>query len=148
MTQRNTLCHVDHFCSLVTLDVVNGHHGKLPCKGYDCTSKQQCLHRVAPDRFTRVQVIAGQAEGYDAADLRVLADRALHAAARRQLASGAGAAKHIPRAVVVSSKDLEDARQGFQPAAAWGVGHLQVCMLPVCSATYAAVDTALHGANK
>ena len=73
-----------------------------------------------------MQVVAGQAEGYDAADLRVLADRALHAAARHQLASGAGAARHSSRAVMVSSKDLEEAQQGFQPAAAWGVGHLQV----------------------
>lgn len=75
-----------------------------------------------------MQVVAGQAEGYDAADLRVLADRALHAAARRQLASRSRATRHSPRAVVVSSKDLEDAQSGFQPAAAWGVGHLQVCM--------------------
>ena len=91
-----------------------------------------------------MQVVAGQAEGYDAADLRVLADRALHAAARRQLASGAGAgaARQSPRAVVVNSKDLQDAQQGFQPAAAWGVGHLQVCILPVCSATYAIADNA------
>ena len=81
-----------------------------------------------------MQVVAGQAEGYDAADLRVLADRALHAAARRQLASGSGAARHGPRAVVVSSKDLAEAQQGFQPAAAWGVGHLQVCAPPMDTA--------------
>ena len=94
-------------------------------------------------------MVAGQAEGYDAADLRVLADRALHAAARRQLASGAGAARHSPRGVVLSSKDLEDAQQGFQPAAAWGVGHLQVCMLLVRRAKYAAAaDTAMHVANE
>ena len=91
-----------------------------------------------------MQVVAGQAEGYDAADLRVLADRALHAAARRQLASGAGTARHSPKAVVVSSKDLEDAQQGFQPAAAWGVGHLQVHVLPTCNATCAVTDTAMH----
>lgn len=78
-----------------------------------------------------MQVVAGQAEGYDAADLRVLADRALHAAARRQLATRSGATRHSPRAVVVSSKDLEDAQLGFQPAAAWGVGHLQVCISAV-----------------
>lgn len=74
----------------------------------------------------QVQEVAGQAEGYDAADLRVLADRALHAAARRQLASGSRATKHSPGALLVSSTDLAEAQQGFQPAAAWGVGHLQV----------------------
>ncbi|KAL3142931.1 hypothetical protein ABBQ38_003216 [Trebouxia sp. C0009 RCD-2024] len=72
-----------------------------------------------------LQEVAGQAEGYDAADLRVLADRALHAAARRQLASGSRATKHSPGALLVSSTDLAEAQQGFQPAAAWGVGHLQ-----------------------
>lgn len=35
------------------------------------------------------QEFAGSLEGYDAADIRVLLDRALHAALRRQLASGA-----------------------------------------------------------
>lgn len=76
-----------------------------------------------------LQVVAGQAEGYDAADLRVLADRALHAAARRQLASSSAVtrhSRHSHQALLVSSADLAQAEQGFQPAAAWGVGHLQV----------------------
>ena len=71
-----------------------------------------------------MQAVAGRAEGYDAADLRVLADRAMHAAARHQLASNS--ARRSPGPLVVSSSDLAEAQQGFQPAAAWGVGHLQV----------------------
>lgn len=56
----------------------------------------------------------------------MLADRALHAAARRHLAAGPGADAHRLNALTVSAEDLADAQQGFQPAAAWGVGHLQV----------------------
>ena len=89
-----------------------------------------------------VQEVGGQAEGYDAADLRVLADRALHAAARRHLASGSGATRQSPRALVVSSTDLAEAQQGFQPAAAWGVGHLQVPCCPL----YTPLDAAFHPA--
>ena len=84
---------------------------------------QNCAASVCQDSCW-MQAIAGQAEGYDAADLRVLADRALHAAARRQLASGL--ARHSPGALVVGLQELAEAQQGFQPAAAWGVGHLQV----------------------
>ena len=71
-----------------------------------------------------VQAVGAKAEGYDAADMRVLADRALHAAACRQLAA---ATRHAaPGPLIVRSHDLADAQQGFQPAAAWGVGHVQV----------------------
>ena len=97
------------------------------------------------------QEVAGQAEGYDAADLRVLVDRALHAAARRQLsrplpgplpASSTPAltnpAAHTLAAVAaaasaVSAADFTKAREGFQPAAAWGVGQLQVGVIRLCS---------------
>ena len=72
-----------------------------------------------------VQAVAGKAEGYDAADLRVLAERALHAAARRQLAAASTTSSHSLAALMVSCEDLADAEQGFQPAAAWGVGHVQ-----------------------
>ena len=82
-----------------------------------------------------MQAVAQQAEGYDGADLRVLAGRALHAAARRQLTSASGAARPSPGLLMVSSQDLTGAQTGFQPAAAWGVGHLQVLctasLLPV-----------------
>ena len=71
-----------------------------------------------------VQAVGAKAEGYDAADMRVLADRALHAAACRQLAA---ATRHAaPGPLTVSSHDLADAQQDFQPAAAWGVGHVRV----------------------
>ena len=78
--------------------------------------------------------MAGKAEGYDAADLRVLADRALHAAACRYLATGpapgpgpdARALASAPPALTISCEDLADAERGFQPAAAWGVGSHQV----------------------
>jgi len=68
----------------------------------------------------------------------VLADRALHAAARRQLAAGPQVAIQSRGTLLVSPGDLADAQQGFQPAAAWGVGHVQVpsllhsLRLPMC----------------
>ena len=91
-----------------------------------------------------MQEVARQAEGYDAADLRVLVDRGVHAAARRQLSTplpGFGApaqtlaASSVARGglsgaaagLAVTAADLAKAREGFQPAAAWGVGQLQVC---------------------
>ena len=94
-----------------------------------------------------MQEVARQAEGYDAADLRVLVDRGVHAAARRQLSTplpGFGApaqtlaASSVARGglsgaaagLAVTAADLAKAREGFQPAAAWGVGQLQVCCNP------------------
>ncbi len=77
-----------------------------------------------------LQDVAAKAEGYDAADLRVLADRALHAAARRHLTPGSGTDAQSSGALVISPEDLADAEQGFQPAAAWGVGQLQVSLTP------------------
>lgn len=98
-----------------------------------------------------LQEVASQAEGYDAADLRVLVDRALHAAARRQLSRplpGPLPAAAIPALIhpaahtlsaaagggsTVSAADFAKAREGFQPAAAWGVGQLQVSVIRLCS---------------
>ena len=98
-----------------------------------------------------LQEVASQAEGYDAADLRVLVDRALHAAARRQLSRPlpgplppsstpalTSLAAHTLAAAVangsaVSAADFAKARMGFQPAAAWGVGQLQVSVICLCS---------------
>ncbi len=77
-----------------------------------------------------MQQVAAKAEGYDAADLRVLADRALHAAARRHLAAGSGLNVQGPGAFTISPEDLAHAEQGFQPAADWGVGQLQVPLTP------------------
>lgn len=92
-----------------------------------------------------MQAVAGQAEGYDAADLRVLADRAMHAAARHQLAFSSGAARRSPGPLVVSASDLAEAQQGFQPAAAWGVGHLQVSLACChCSLQLGTVVAFLH----
>lgn len=93
-----------------------------------------------------MQEVASQAEGYDAADLRVLVDRAVHAAARRQLSTplpgfgapaltdaastvAGGAPPGAAGGLAVSAADLAKAREGFQPAAAWGVGQLQVCCI-------------------
>ena len=94
------------------------------------------LHDSSSKSGGCLQEVAQQAEGYDAADLRVLVDRALHAAARRQLSNPLpGPLPSIPATtpslagksgLTVSAADLADARQGFQPAAAWGVGQLQV----------------------
>lgn len=92
-------------------------------------------------RSAFVQDVAAQAEGYDAADLRVLADRALHAAACRQLALPLPGPLSAPTTGRVNSMspqtaaaglslaaaDFAQAQEGFQPAAAWGVGQLQVC---------------------
>lgn len=90
-----------------------------------------------------VQEVAAQAEGYDAADLRVLTDRALHAAACRQLSSplpgplpdpdagpvGSRASQSAAGGLSVGAADFAQAREGFQPAAAWGVGQLQVSVV-------------------
>eukprot|EP00884_Botryococcus_braunii_P019130 jgi/Botrbrau1/5900/Bobra.0366s0078.1 len=74
--------------------------------------------RHASFRMEHLQAMAGRADGYDAEDLRVLADRALHAALRRRLASGLPS--HGP--LRVEMEDLEEAQEGFQPSASWGVG--------------------------
>ena len=92
--------------------------------GNQATSVNPCADKAG----VAVQEVAAKAEGYDAADLRVLADRALHAAARRHLIPGSGA--QSSGALMISPEDLSDAEQGFQPAAAWGVGQLQVSLTP------------------
>ncbi|KAK9907564.1 hypothetical protein WJX75_006024 [Coccomyxa subellipsoidea] len=66
-----------------------------------------------------VQAFAGKLEGYDAADIRVLLDRALHAALRRSISSTA--ATHNGK-LEVGQKDMEVALSGFSPASSWGVG--------------------------
>ena len=73
-----------------------------------------------------VQAVGAKAEGYDAADMRTLAERALHAAACRQLAPSPGLQASAPAHLTVEEQDLGLAQEGFQPAAAWGVGHVQV----------------------
>ncbi|BDA47966.1 probable peroxisome biogenesis factor 1 [Coccomyxa sp. Obi] len=67
-----------------------------------------------------VQTFAGKLEGYDAADIRVLLDRAMHAALRRNIASNA---PHEGK-LEVGPEDMEAALQGFSPASAWGVGRV------------------------
>lgn len=82
------------------------------------------------------QAAAAQMEGYDASDMAVLLDRATLAAARRQLAlappvtAPLPAAKSLPptarpatvQRLAIREPDLAAARQGFSPAAFWGVG--------------------------
>ncbi len=94
--------------------------------GNQATSVNPCADTAG----VALQAVAAKAEGYDAADLRVLADRALHAAARRHLTPGSGADAQGSGALMISPEDLADAEQGFQPAAAWGVGQLQVSLTP------------------
>jgi len=94
--------------------------------GTQATSVNPCADKAG----VALQEVAAKAEGYDAADLRVLADRALHAAARRHLTPGSGADAQGSGALMISPEDLADAEQGFQPAAAWGVGQLQVYLTP------------------
>ena len=97
-----------------------------------------------------VRLVAEEADGFDAADLEVLLDRALHIAVRRQLADGgnssdgdrrqllattggggggtstgglaAAAASAQPARLHVTREDMEAALQGFTPAAFWGTG--------------------------
>ncbi len=105
--------------------------------GTRATSVNPCADKAG----VALQEVAAKAEGYDAADLRVLADRALHAAARRHLTPGSGADAQGSGALMISPEDLADAEQGFQPAAAWGVGQLQVSH--PCQ-TYALLTTILY----
>ncbi|KAL0051151.1 hypothetical protein WJX82_002808 [Trebouxia sp. C0006] len=104
------------------------HNIALPAPGAQERGSMLASHlsaRGAQYDFQHLQAVAAKAEGYDAADLRVLADRALHAAARRHLTPGSGADAQGSGALMISPEDLADAEQGFQPAAAWGVGQLQ-----------------------
>ncbi|KAA6429601.1 MAG: peroxisome biogenesis 1-like [Trebouxia sp. A1-2] len=104
------------------------HNIALPAPGAQERGSMLASHlsaRGAQYDLQHLQAVAAKAEGYDAADLRVLADRALHAAARRHLTPGSGADAQSSGALMISPEDLADAEQGFQPAAAWGVGQLQ-----------------------
>ena len=98
----------------------------------------------------QLQDIAERADGFDAADLEVLLDRALHIAVRRQLAAGGsagsgllqlaatagsrdsssnrgGSSSRLPadqqqQLLQLTAGDLEAALEGFTPAAFWGTG--------------------------
>lgn len=80
------------------------------------------------------QAAAAQMEGYDASDMTALLDRATLSAARRQLAQPPvtkqlPAPRQLPAAAQPASQqrlemgepDLAAARQGFSPAAFWGI---------------------------
>ncbi|KAK9829370.1 hypothetical protein WJX72_005440 [[Myrmecia] bisecta] len=74
-----------------------------------------------------LQALASKADGYDSNDLRVLLDRAVHAAVRRQLADPTSLFGQIRKGVAtakltVTGADLATAQTGFSPAASWGVG--------------------------
>jgi peroxin-1 len=73
----------------------------------------------------QLEAAAARADGYDASDLALLLDRAVHAALARRLAAGpagAGAGSGGGGGMVeVGPQDLEAAFQGFVPAAFWGV---------------------------
>ncbi|KAK9828356.1 hypothetical protein WJX74_010633 [Apatococcus lobatus] len=79
---------------------------------------QDCL---ASASFKMLQEAGSKAEGYTAADLSILRDRAVHAALSRLIAKG-----QLPRAgmIEVGRGDLEKAQQGFSPAASWGAGQV------------------------
>ena len=97
-----------------------------------------------------LQAAAAQMEGYDASDMAALLDRATLSAARRCLSvaplvtAQLPPPKPLPQPVAlrggleVHGPDLAAARQGFSPAAFWGVGR------PV-DAT-AGVQASRHGA--
>lgn len=91
------------------------------------------------------RAVAEGADGFDAADLGVLLDRAMHVAVRRQLVAGSGSAPkaaalngsgaassqgpQIASGVVpprgslqLTRADMEAALEGFTPAAFWGTG--------------------------
>ncbi|MEW5301673.1 MAG: hypothetical protein WDW36_004518 [Sanguina aurantia] len=99
-------------------------------------------------RFSPAQLkaLAGQAEGYEAADLEVLLERAVHAAMARGLketrdrasvttshnqgrsavtdggaAAAAAAAVGVGGVIEVNDEDLQAAFQGFVPPAFWGM---------------------------
>ena len=72
-------------------------------------------------------------EGYDASDMAALLDRATLSAARRRLSLAPPITAQLPppkplsqpaalRGLKVHGPDLAAARQGFSPAAFWGVG--------------------------
>lgn len=95
-----------------------------------------------------LRLVAERADGFDAADLEVLLDRALHVAVRRQLAergssgggslqlaavksngSGGGGPAGLPDSTApaqsllrLTREDLLAALEGFTPAAFWGTG--------------------------
>ena len=97
-----------------------------------------------------LRLVAEQADGFDAADLEVLLDRAMHVAVRRQLAEGgaesssgsAGGGAELQLAATrrgggaaaqgggpaaqpllrLTREDLLGALEGFTPAAFWGTG--------------------------
>ncbi|KAK9837165.1 hypothetical protein WJX81_007626 [Elliptochloris bilobata] len=68
-----------------------------------------------------ILILATDAEGYDAGDLSLLVDRALHAALRRQLAATPDRTWLSKGGLEVSADDLAEGRRGFAPAASWGV---------------------------
>lgn len=89
-----------------------------------------------------LRLVAERADGFDAADLEVLLDRALHVAVRRQLAerssnssggnlqlaavkgssSGGGGSTAQQPLLHLTREDLLAALEGFTPAAFWGTG--------------------------
>ncbi|PRW56943.1 peroxisome biogenesis 1 isoform X1 [Chlorella sorokiniana] len=117
-------------------------------------SRAAILSAAAAARGTQLdaahlRLVAERADGFDAADLEVLLDRALHVAVRRQLAergssgssggrlqlaavrssssggggSSGGAAEQLQQPLLrLTREDLLEALEGFTPAAFWGTG--------------------------
>lgn len=84
-----------------------------------------------------LQAAAAQMEGYDASDMAALLDRAMLGSARRHLALAPPVTAPLPapkqpptapkasaalRQLQLREPDLAAARQGFSPAAFWGIG--------------------------
>ena len=92
-------------------------------EGCRCMRGDRCRIHLA------VQEAAAAAEGFDASDMQLLADRAAHAAVTRRLAALQGAPQPQPQPqtptppqhLVVTAADMQAALQGFTPAAFWGV---------------------------
>lgn len=97
---------------------------------------QRCLlnNNQVHHAFSAIlQAAAAQMEGYDASDMAALLDRATLSAARRRLSLAPPVTAQLPppkpppqpaalRGLEVHGPDLAAARQGFSPAAFWGVG--------------------------
>jgi SpoVK/Ycf46/Vps4 family AAA+-type ATPase len=66
-----------------------------------------------------IQAVADRADGYNALDLRILVDRAMHSASVQRLALSS---PWQSRELLVSPTDLEDALNGVAPSSSWVCG--------------------------
>jgi hypothetical protein len=106
---------------------------RLPAPGSGGRTKilaASCAQRGIALPREQLEAAAARADGYDASDLALLLERAVHAALARRLAGGRAEAAEAAAAaaggggggmVQLGPQDLDAAFQGFVPAAFWGV---------------------------